>query len=306
MNFLTQPGDSMASPKIEQTLDQLSQAVTGGDPIDKITLLTRQLMDWGVDLGGRILAAVLIFVVGRVVISLLLKGVVRLMERRKVDPSIQGFVRSLVSILLTVLLVVAVVGKLGIETTSFAALLASAGVAVGMALSGNLQNFAGGIIVLLFKPYKVGDYIEVTAQGVGGTVREIQIFHTILATPDNKLIYIPNSLTSSGVVVNFSKQDTRRVEWIVGVDYGQDYETVKQELEALVAAEPRFLAQPAPMVALERLADSNVNIMLRAWVKAEDYWEVYYHINRLIYEQFNAAGIEFAYPQMVIHRSKES
>ena len=302
MNFLTQLWSSAVPQEAEQTLEHLSQAVMGGDPIDKITLLTRQLMDWGVDLGGRILAAVLIFLLGRVVISLLLKGVVRLMERRKVDPSIQGFVRSLVSILLMVLLVVAVVGKLGIETTSFAALLASAGVAVGMALSGNLQNFAGGIIVLLFKPYRVGDYVEVTAQGVEGTVREIQIFHTILATSDNKLIYIPNSLTSSGVVINFSKQATRRVEWTVGVDYGQDYETVKRELEALAAGEKRFLAEPAPMVVLQQLADSNVNIMLRAWVNAADYWDVYYDINRVIYEQFNAVGIEFAYPQMVIHR----
>lgn len=304
MNFLTQLWTSAVPQEAEKTLEQLSQAVAGGDPIDKLTSLTRQLMDWGVDLGGRILGAVLIFLVGRVVISLLLKGVVRLMERRKVDASIQGFVRSLVSILLTVLLVVAVVGKLGIETTSFAALLASAGVAVGMALSGNLQNFAGGIIVLLFKPYRVGDYIEVTAQGIGGSVCEIQIFHTILATPDNKLIYIPNSLTSSGVVVNFSKQATRRVEWIVGVDYGQDYEQVKRELQALAADEKRFLADPAPLVVLQQLADSNVNVMLRAWVNAGDYWDVYYDINRLVYERFNAAGIEFGYPQMVIHRPK--
>lgn len=160
------------------------------DSFSKLQVFLQQLIDWGVNAGGHIIGAVLIFIVGRFLISFLNKMVARLLAKRHVDASIQSFVKSLVNILLTILLIIAVIGKLGVETTSFAALLASAGVAIGMALSGNLQNFAGGLIVLLLRPYKVGDLIE--SQGVTGTVREIQIFHTILLTGDNKVIYIPN------------------------------------------------------------------------------------------------------------------
>ena len=183
---------------------------TVDDGFSKLQIFLQQLINWSVDAGGRIIGAVIIFVVGRFLISLLRKMLARLLEKRRVDASIQSFVKSLANILLTVLLIIAVVGKLGVETTSFAALLASAGVAVGMALSGNLQNFAGGLIVLLFRPFKVGDWIE--SQGVSGTVREIQIFHTILTTADNKVIYIPNGALSSGTVTNYSREDTRRVE----------------------------------------------------------------------------------------------
>ncbi len=181
---------------------------TVDDGFSKLQIFLQQLINWSVDAGGRIIGAVIIFVVGRFLISLLRKMLARLLEKRRVDASIQSFVKSLANILLTVLLIIAVVGKLGVETTSFAALLASAGVAVGMALSGNLQNFAGGLIVLLFRPFKVGDWIE--SQGVSGTVREIQIFHTILTTADNKVIYIPNGALSSGTVTNYSREDTRR------------------------------------------------------------------------------------------------
>lgn len=155
------------------------------------------------------------------------------MLKRDIDPSVKSFVGSLVNVVLTILLIISVVGALGVQTTSFAALLASAGVAVGMALSGNLANFAGGLIILLFKPFKVGDYIE--AQGTGGTVKEIQIFHTILSTPDNKMVYIPNGSLSSGAVTNFSRQTTRRVDWTFGVDYGEDYDKVKEVIQTILA-----------------------------------------------------------------------
>ena len=170
------------------------------DGLDKLQLFLQQLIEWGVNAGGRLLGAILIFVVGRFIISFLNRLVAKIMVRRHFDPSVQSFVRSLVNILLTILLIIAVVSKLGVETTSFAALLASAGVAVGMALSGNLQNFAGGLIVLLLRPYKVGDLIE--SQGVIGTVNEIQIFHTILVTADNRVIYIPNGSLSSSTVID--------------------------------------------------------------------------------------------------------
>ena len=190
-------------------------AQTADDGFSKLQIFLQQLIDWSVSAGGRIIGAVLIFVVGRFLISLLRKMLARLLAKRHVDASIQSFVKSLVNILLTILLIIAVIGKLGVETTSFAALLASAGVAIGMALSGNLQNFAGGLIVLLFRPFKVGDWIE--SQGVSGTVREIQIFHTILTTADNKVIYIPNGALSSGTVTNYSREDTRRVDWVIRI-----------------------------------------------------------------------------------------
>ena len=211
---------------LQVAAEKLDQAIAQADGLDKLGLITQQLIDSGIQAGGHILKAVIVFLVGRFLIRMLNRLVGRVMDKRNVDISIKTFVKSLVNILLTVLLIVSVVGALGVETTSFAALLASAGVAVGMALSGNLQNFAGGLVILLFKPYKVGDWIE--AQSVSGTVKEIQIFHTILTTADNKLIYVPNGALSSGVVTNYSNQKTRRVEWIFGVDYGEDYNKVEK------------------------------------------------------------------------------
>ena len=250
---------TQAADSVQVAADELmKEAIANADGLDKLSLITQQLIDFGIRAGERILIAVIVFIVGRFLISMLNKFVGRLMDKRKVDISIKTFVKSLVNITLTVLLIISVVGALGVETTSFAALLASAGVAVGMALSGNLQNFAGGLIVLLFKPYKVGDWIE--SQGVSGTVKEIQIFHTILTTADNKVIYVPNGAMSSGVVTNYSNQVTRRVEWIVGVDYGEDYEKVQKIVYDILAVDQRILKEPAPFVALHALASIGRNL----------------------------------------------
>ena len=262
----------------------MEEAIANADGLDKLSLITQQLVDFGIRAGERILIATLVFIVGRFLISMLNKT----------------FVKSLVNILLTILLIISVVGALGVETTSFAALLASAGVAVGMALSGNLQNFAGGLIVLLFKPYKVGDWIE--SQGVSGTVKEIQIFHTILTTGDNKVIYIPNGAMSSGVVTNYNTQTTRRVEWIVGVDYGEDYNKVQQIVRDILTADNRILTDPAPFIALHALDASSVNVVARVWVNTADYWGVYFDINKTIYETFNEKGINFPFPQLTVHQ----
>ena len=270
--------------------------------LTKLQRVLEQLVDFGVTAGGRLLSALLIFIIGRFIISFLKKVVARLMIRRKVDPSIQSFVKSLVSISLTVLLIIAVIGKLGVETTSFAALLASAGVAIGMALSGNLQNFAGGLIVLLLRPYKVGDVIE--SQGVSGTVREIQIFHTILVTADNKLVFIPNGSLSSGVITNYSRENTRRIEWVIGVEYGVDYSKVEDTVNRIVSSEKRILETPAPFVAVNALDASSVNLIIRVWVKSSDYWDVYFDMNKTIYSVFNEEGIEFPFPQLTIHNAK--
>ena len=216
-------------------------AQVADDGFSKLQIFLQQLIDWGVNAGGRIIGAIIIFVVGRFLISFLRKMLARLLAKRHVDASIQSFVKSLVNILLTILLIIAVIGKLGVETTSFAALLASAGVAIGMALSGNLQNFAGGLIVLLFRPFKVGDWIE--SQGVSGTVREIQIFHTILTTADNKVIYIPNGALSSGTVTNYSREDTRRVDWVIGVEYGENYDKVESTVRRIISEDSRIYSR---------------------------------------------------------------
>lgn len=269
----------------------------------KLQILMQQLIDWGVGAGGRIIGAVIIFVVGRFLISFIKKVVSQLLMKRHIDAGIQTFVKSLVNILLTVLLIIAVIGKLGVETTSFAALLASAGVAIGMALSGNLQNFAGGLIVLLFRPFKVGDFIE--SQGVSGTVREIQIFHTILTTADNKVIYIPNGALSSGTVTNYSREDTRRVDWVIGVEYGENYDKVESTVRRILAADSRILNTPEPFVALHALDASSVNIVIRVWVNSGDYWGVYFDMNKTIYTVFNEEGIGFPFPQLTVHQAKD-
>ena len=307
---------TQAADSVQVAADELmKEAIANADGLDKLSLITQQLIDFGIRAGERILIAVLVFVVGRFLISLLNKFIRRLMDKRKVDVSIKTFVRSLVNILLTILLIISVVGALGVETTSFAALLASAGVvglcetalsveagvAVGMALSGNLQNFAGGLVILLFKPYKVGDWIE-TQQGSAGTVKEIQIFHTILTTGDNKLIYIPNGSLSSGVVINYSHQETRRVEWIIGIDYGEDYNKVQQIVRDILAEDKRILNEPAPFIALHALDASSVNVVVRVWVNSGDYWGVYFDTNKAIYETFNEKGINFPFPQLTVHQ----
>ena len=284
-------------------LTAAAPAQAAQDGADKVQQVIQHLIDGGVDIGGRILGALVIFLIGRFLISFLNKLLRRILERRKVDAGIRSFVESLVNILLMVLLIVAIVDKLGIETTSFAALLASAGVAVGMALSGNLQNFAGGLIILLFRPYKVGDWIE--CQGESGSVREIQIFHTILTTADNKTVYIPNGSASSGVVVNYSNEETRRVDWVVGVEYGEDYARVEEAARRIVAADKRILDTPAPFIALDALDASSVNIRIRVWVKNADYWGVYYDVQRAIYDEFNKAGIGFPFPQLTVHQAKD-
>lgn len=280
-----------------------AMAAEGAEELNKLQILFQKLIDWCVTAGGHIIGALLIFVIGRFIISFLNRMVATIMARRKFEPTIQSFVKSLVNILLTILLIIAVVSKLGVETTSFAALLASAGVALGMALSGNLQNFAGGLIVLLFRPFKVGDLIE--SQGVIGVVKEIQIFHTILSTADNKVIYIPNGALSSGLVINYSREETRRVEWVFGVEYGTDYEKVEASLRRILAADKRVLTSPAPFIALHALADSSVNVVVRVWVKSADYWDVFFDTQKTVYATFNREGIGFPFPQLTVHQATQ-
>ena len=267
-----------------------------------IEQLIQQGITFCVEAGKSILVALLIYIVGRFLVSLLNKLLTKALERRNIDPTIKTFLQSFVNILLTVLLIVAVVSALGINTTSFAALLASVGVAAGMALSGNLSNFAGGLIILLLKPFKVGDYVE--AQNMAGIVDGIQIFHTVLRTVDNKVIYLPNGALSGGNIVNYSQQTHRRVDIPVSVEYGQDVEQVRQVLLELFKQDERILNEPAaPFVALSKLGDSSVDLTIRLWVKASDYWDVFFQTQERIYTEFNKRGISFPFPQITVHNA---
>lgn len=274
----------------------------GSKGVDVEQLLSK-LLDWGIEVGKDLLGAIIIYIVGRFIIKQVGRLLARILEKRKLEISVQTFLRSLVSILLNLILAFAIVSRLGVETTSFAALLASAGVAIGMALSGNLSNFAGGLIILVFKPFKVGDYIE--GQNANGTVREIQIFHTILTTVDNKVIYVPNGALSSNAITNYSKQETRRAEWVFGVEYGEDFEKVKAVLQRIIDADPRILKDPAPMIALGALSASSVDIKVRAWARTADYWDVYFDMNKIVYDTFNKEGIGFPFPQLTVHQAKD-
>ena len=269
----------------------------------QIDLLLDRLLEFGISAGKHILIAAIVYAIGRAIIGIINRVVARLLNRQHIDPSVQTFLRSMIKILLTILLIISVIGALGINTTSFAALLASAGVAVGMALSGHLQNFAGGLVILLFKPYKVGDWIE--AQGVQGCVKEIQIFHTVLVQADNKVVYVPNGSMSTAVVVNYSRLDTRRVEWTIGIDYGEDVDKARAAILEALGREPLILADPEPTVALGALADSSVNLTVRVWTKTGDYWPVFNNGYRLIYDAFNAKGINFPYPNQTVHIVRE-
>ena len=268
----------------------------------EISALIDKLINASVDLGGRILGAIVIFIIGKILVNWANRLFAKLLQKRKVDASIQSFLKSIVNITLLVLLFLAVIGQLGIELTSFAALLASVGVAVGMALSGNLSNFAGGVIILVFRPYKVGDYIEAST-GASGTVTDIQIFHTVLTTPDNKVVFAPNGAMSGAVVTNYSKLDTRRVDFSFSVEYGSDFKQVRQILMDIIHADNRIMQTPEPFVELGALSDSSVNITVRVWVKSADYWAVNFDMNKNVYATFNEKGISFPFTQITVHQA---
>lgn len=301
MNLLqVAPADSAV---VEKAVETTKEAVTGlarGD-VSYLTQFLQQALGFCVEAGKTILVAIIIYIVGRFVVSIINKLLSNALDRRNLDPSIKTFLKSFVNIMLTVLLIIAVVSALGINTTSFAALLASFGVAAGMALSGNLSNFAGGLIILLLKPFRVGDYIE--AQGFAGTVSEILIFNTVLKTVDNKVIYLPNGALSSGSITNYSREGQRRVDFTVSVEYGQDVDKVKSVLLEIFAKDSRILTEPAPFVALAAMSASSVDLTARVWVNAADYWAVFFETQETIYAEFNKRGISFPFPQLTIHKA---
>lgn len=258
-----------------------------------------KIIDLATSLGSRILTAIVVFLIGRWIVKKLNRIVLSIMEKKQVEASLFSFTKSLVSITLNFILIIVIIGVLGIETSSFIALFASAGVAIGMALSGTLQNFAGGIMILIFKPFKVGDVLE--AQGQTGTVKEIQIFNTIISTPDNKIIIIPNGGLSTGIMKNYSKEPTRRVDWEFGIAYGDSYEKAKAVIERLLKADSRILSSPTYFIALNSLGESSVNIVVRAWVNAEDYWNIFFSMNEKVYKTFAEENLNIPFPQLDVH-----
>ena len=281
----------------------MEELLTSPSNVSLDVFLTK-MIDLGISVGSKILLAIVVFLVGRWIVRRLNKLLAKILEKRHVQASLSTFVKSLVNITLTLLLIIVVIGVLGIETSSFIALFASAGVAIGMALSGTLQNFAGGVMILLFKPFKVGDTIE--AQGQSGTVREIQIFNTILATPDNKIIIIPNGGLSTGLMKNYSREATRRVDWEFGIAYGDDYTKAKAVIARLLDADGRVLKDPAYFIALTSLGESSVNIVVRAWVNAGDYWGVYFDMNEKVYKTFAEENLNIPFPQLDVHLHKQA
>lgn len=249
--------------------------------------------------GIKILISIAILIIGHWVIKLLKKIIKGALERHKVEISLALFLNNLCSILLNFILIIAIISVLGVDTSSLVALLASAGLAIGMALSGTLQNFAGGVMIMLFKPFKVGDFIE--AQGQQGSVKEIQIFNTIILTLDNKTIYIPNGNLATGILTNYSKQGTRRVDWVFSIAYGDDYDKAKALIIKLFAEDERILKEPAVFVELTKLNSSSVDLVARAWVKSEDYWGVFFSMNEKVYKNFPKEGLNIPFPQMDVH-----
>jgi len=273
------------------------------EDIDPNEILT-QATNIGLEYGPKILGALAVWIIGGWIINALVNGIGKAMNKSKVDITLQPFLKSIISSLLKVMLVISVLGMLGIEMTSFIAILGAAGLAVGMALSGTLQNFAGGVMILIFKPFKAGDAIE--AQGFIGSVKEIQIFNTILKTPDNKTIIIPNGGLSTGAMTNFSTEEKRRVDWTIGIGYGDDVDKAKQVIRNLCDADSRILKDPEVFIAVSELADSSVNFTVRAWVNAADYWGVYFSMNENVYKTFPQEGLNIPYPQMDVHMHQEN
>jgi small conductance mechanosensitive channel len=263
-------------------------------------VLIKDLVDSSVSFGLKVLAALVIYYIGAWLIRKIRRIIENILERKKTDPAITSFILSIATIAMTIVLIIVTIGTLGIDTTSLAALLAGGGMAIGMALNGTVQNFAGGIMILIFKPFKAGDYIE--AQGYSGTVSEVTITSTKLATTDNKVIIIPNGILSNGTINNYSGRTMRRVDLTVDVEYRTDSDQAKALLMKIIKEDSRILDAPAvPFVALSALRDSSIQFTVRVWVKSEDYWSVYYDTLEKIYKQLPQHGIQFPFPQLDIN-----
>lgn len=262
--------------------------------------LIGDFLEKAISFGIKVLAAILIYLIGAWLIKKIKGMLKRIFDKKGTDAAIASFTMSIVSIALTIVLIIVTIGTLGIDTTSFAALLAGGGMAIGMALNGTVQNFAGGIMILIFKPFKSGDYIE--AQGFAGTVSEVTITSTKLTTVDNRIIIIPNGALSNGTINNYSDQKFRRVDLTVDVEYGTSSDAVKAVLHSIVKEDARILSEPAePFIALSSLKDSSIQFTMRLWVKSSDYWGVYFDTTEKVYNELPKNGIHFPFPQLDVN-----
>jgi len=272
--------------------------------MDNMEKYSGYIMDFVMQYGPKLIGSIITLTIGFWVVKKISKFFNNSLEKNEVDPSLRPFLGSMVNALLKAFLITSVLSMMGIEMTSFVAILGAAGLAVGLALSGTLQNFAGGVIILILKPFKVGDFIE--AQGYSGSVSSIQIFNTILKTPDNKTIIIPNGGLSTGALTNYSTEPTRRVDWTVGIGYGDDIDKARKILLDILNSDERVYKDPAPFIQVSALADSSVNLATRVWVNAADYWGVFMDTNEKIYNEFNRQGINIPFPQMDVHVHKQN
>ncbi|NQV87231.1 MAG: mechanosensitive ion channel [Woeseiaceae bacterium] len=260
-------------------------------------------MDLGLDFGIKVATALAIFLIGKFFVRILIRAISKVMEKQAIEPTLMIFISNLVRISLMVVVVIAAIGALGIQTTSFIAIFGAAGLAIGLALQGSLSNFASGVLIVLFRPYRVGDFVE--AAGISGIVEEVQILTTIMRTADNKQIIVPNSQIMNSIITNYSANDTRRIDMVVGVSYGDDLDKVRQTIEKLVTADDRILAEPAATIAVSALAESSVDFVVRPWVKTADYWNVRFDLTEAIKKRFDKEGISFPFPQRDVHVYKQ-
>ena len=296
------PADSAAGSELKEAIGAATQPLN----LDIKHWFSRSMLEeWlnaGINFGLRVILVVVLFWLGKVVITRLKKIFNGILRRRNIEGVAGSLLDSVFTAILYIALFLFLAGVLGVKSVSFAAVLASMGLAVGMALSGQLQNLAGGVIIIVAKPFKLGDFIS--SQGTDGTVKAVRLFHTEVLTPDNKVVFIPNSLLSSNSVVNYSHEELRRVEWTIGIEYDEDYQRVRQVILALLQQDQRILTTPEPVIVLHKLNDSSVDILVRAWVASDDLWPVFWDFNERVYADFNAKGIGFPFPQLTIHQGK--
>ena len=284
--------------------EDLTKEIAAFDWTTLPALLQDKGMDLGIDLGIKVVTALAIFLIGKFVVRLVVGAIAKLMQKQEVDKTLEKFICNLVRTALMVVVIIAAIGAIGVETTSFIAIFGAAGLAVGLALQGSLSNFASGVLIVLFRPYRVGDWVE--AAGISGSVEQVQILTTILKTGDNKQIIVPNSQIMDSIITNYSANETRRVDMVVGVSYSDDIDKVRKTLEDLIAADERILPEPAPTIAVSALADSSVNFVVRPWVKTSDYWGVMFDMTEAIKKRFDKEGISFPFPQRDVHLYNEN
>ncbi len=275
---------------------------TATQTVDKTEKYAEMAVQFAMDYGPSLIGALIIFIIGKWIARVLQRLAVKLMRNNSLDETLVTFIESLIYILLMIVVVLAALNTLGVETTSFVAILGAAGLAIGLALQGTLGNVGSGVMLISFRPFKVGDFVSVA--GETGSVAAISIFATTLHTPDNKVVTIPNSAITSGNITNFSAKEVRRLNLTFGIGYGDDLKKAKQILLDIIAQDERVLDDPAPFVGVSELADSSVNFVFRPWVKSEDYWDVYFDMNEKVKLTFDEKGISIPFPQMDVHLNK--